>query len=262
MNQLARRWQSRPSSLSTTSSLSRSNKIKTRITIDSAHWSEITFLWTEHISICRCIDGLTLHCNTSALFPSPCLISRTCSRSSSTKHISHVTWKYTFRAKSVISVTEHSSVCGFGQRRTSLDLTEWWEIVPTSVTATGDFGNTNWNVTFLFYQNHNLLPKPEYDLTLTLKNRPKPVIFDNFLSRIYKYRQIHKSNQNYMQQYHVQYHQVHHILPTQLSVEFLTIFHYLDIWPVLPQPTPNQDRGRKYKHDHNFEVAWHMIQRR
>ena len=171
MDQLTRRRKSGPSSLSTTRSLSRSNKIKTRITIDSAHWSEITLLWTEHISICRCIDGFTLHCNTSALFASPCLISRTCSRSSSTKHISHVTWKYTFRAKSVISVTEHSSVCGFGQCRTSLYLTEWWEIIPTSVTTTSDFGNTNRNVTFLFYQNHNLLPKPEHRLPLALKIR-------------------------------------------------------------------------------------------
>jgi len=115
---------------------------------------------------------------------------------------------------------------------------------------------------------HNLLPKSEHDPTMTLKtwlqaqSQPKPVIFDNFLSRIYKYRQIHKLSQNYMQQYHVQYHQVRHILPTQLLVEFLTIFHYLDIWLVLLQLIPNQGRGRKYKHDHNFEVAWHMIQRR
>ena len=175
MNQLTCRWQSGPSSLSTTSSLSWSNKIKTRITIDRAHWSEITLLWTEHISICRCIDGFTLHCNTSALFASPCLISRTCSRSSSTKHVSHITWKYTFRAKSVVSVTEHSSVCGFGQRRTSLDLTEWREIVPTSVTATGDFGNTNWNVTFLFYQNHKLwsiICYPNQNMTQPWPSKP------------------------------------------------------------------------------------------
>ena len=153
MDQLACRWESGPSSFCTARSLSWSHKIETRITIDSAHWTKITLLWAQHISICWCINSFTLHCNTSALFPSPSLISRACSGSGSTQHISHITWKYTFRSKSIVSVTEHSSVGRFGQRRTSLDLAKWWEIIPTAITATSDFSYTNWNITCRFYRN-------------------------------------------------------------------------------------------------------------